>query len=79
MWHLTKGKSQSRHEILLLFRPLSVLRHDMGMGNTMCIWKQVCSGTGTGSRLLYLGNTVPFSTVLQVCAGMPVLAFWSGE
>ena len=36
------------------------------MGNTMCIWKQVCSGIGTGARLLYMSNTVSFSMVLWV-------------
>ena len=42
------------------------LRHDTGMGKPMIMWSQVCSGTGTGSRLPYPGKTVPFSTGLQV-------------
>jgi hypothetical protein len=38
------------------------------MGNTMTMWSQVRTGMGTGSRLPYPRNTVPFSTVLWVCA-----------
>jgi hypothetical protein len=56
-----------------------LVKHDMGMGNAMCIQKWVCSDMGTVTGLTYPGNTVPFSTVLQVFAGMPVLAFWLGE
>jgi hypothetical protein len=55
------------------------VRHDTGMGNTVCIWKWVCSGTGIVTGLAYPGNTIPFSMVLQVFGGMPVLAFQSGE
>ena len=58
---------------------LVLLGYDMGEGNTMDIQSQVCLGTVMGSGLPYPHNTVPFSTVLWVCAGMPVLAFWSGE
>jgi len=42
------------------------LRHDRGMGNTTIMWSQVHSGMGMGSGMLYLGETVPFSTGLQV-------------
>jgi hypothetical protein len=41
----------------------------------MCFWLWVCTGMGTGMGLPYLGNTVPFSTVLQVCAGLLVPGF----
>ena len=46
----------------------------MGMGNTVDIRSQVCSGTGMGSGLLYPYNTILFSTVLWVCQ---VPGFWS--
>ena len=42
------------------------VRHDMGMGNTMIMWSQVCSGMGTGWTLPYLGNTIPVPVVLWV-------------
>ena len=35
------------------------LRHDMGMGNTMTIWSQVCSGKGRGLGWSYPSNTIP--------------------
>jgi hypothetical protein len=57
----------------------SYLGHGMGMGNTMTMWSRVCTGTGMGMGLPYLGNTIPFSMVLQVCAGMPVPGCQSGE
>ena len=47
--------------------PISWVGNNMGMGNTVDIWSWVCSGTGTGSRLAYPDNTIPFFMVLQVC------------
>jgi len=38
----------------------------MGMGNTVIMWSQVCLGMGTGSGMLYLGETIPFSMGLWV-------------
>jgi hypothetical protein len=46
---------------------LLLLRSDMGTGKPVIMWSWVRSGMGTGSGLLYLGNTVPFSTVSWVC------------
>ena len=36
--------------------------------NTMCFWSWVFMGTGIGIGLPYMGNTIPFSMLLQVCA-----------
>ena len=58
---------------------MSLLRHDMGMGNTVTIWSQVCSGMGMGLALPNPCNTVPVPTVLRVGMGIPVLTFQSGE
>ena len=53
--------------------------HGMGTSNTVCFRSWVCMGMGMGMGLPYLCNTVPFSTVLWVYVGMPVLEFQSGE
>ena len=42
------------------------LRHDRGMGNTMCFRSWVCMGTGTDMGLLYPCKTVPLPTGLWV-------------
>jgi hypothetical protein len=47
----------------------------MGTGNTVIIRSRVHMGMGTGMGLPYPGNTIPFSMVLWVCAGM---GCWSG-
>jgi hypothetical protein len=48
-------------------QPCPLLRSDMGTGKPVIMWSRVRLGTGTGSGLLYPGNTVPFSTVSRVC------------
>jgi hypothetical protein len=47
--------------------------------NTGFVGRSGGTGMSMGHKLLYLGNTVPISTVLQLCAGMLVPVFQSGE
>ena len=55
------------------------VRCDTGTGNTVTIWSWVCSGMGMGLALPNPCNTVPVPMVLQVCTGILVPNFWSGE
>jgi len=54
--------------MLMFLLPVS-LRHDIGMGNTMCIQKWVCLDMGMVTGLAYPGNTISFSIVLWVFRG----------